>query len=100
VVAVISFLEDSIVNLALWVVYALETVINLVLAGAGSLIAAAVAVLPAVPSAPSIDTGSWIGWLNWVFPIGDMLTAAASLLALYVTVLAVRGLLHWGGFID
>jgi hypothetical protein len=96
---VISFLLDSIANIGLWIVYAIETAVNAITTSIAAVFAAVIAILPSMPSVPTFTGSPWLGWLNWVYPVGSVLSAAAVLLALYVTVLALRQVLRWGGYL-
>jgi hypothetical protein len=87
---VISFLLDSIANIGLWIVYAIETAVNAITTSIAAV---------SMPSVPTFTGSPWLGWLNWVYPVGSVLSAAAVLLALYVTVLALRQVLRWGGYL-
>ena len=92
----ISFLLDSIANLGLWIVWALETFVNYLLSGVGALVQAVLAALPPMSDAPALGSlEPWVGWLNYLLPIGTMLDSFAAALTLYVAVLAVRWALNY-----
>jgi hypothetical protein len=95
---VIGFLETLVsvfVNLGAWIVYGIETVINVISYLFEETVLAAIALLPGLPSVFTPPT--FLGWLNWFYPVGAVMSVATSLLAAYVTFLAIRWILKKAG---
>jgi len=101
----ISVLHDilcwvaAIGNAVLW---ALMSMVNLIIAGLGAAVAAAIALLPVMPTDPS-----WTGvsadvfsTANWFFPVGFLVLTLSTLAVLYVGWLLIRTVFHYGGFVE
>lgn len=69
-------------------------VLNLLLAGFGTVISGLFAVLPSMPAPPSVDSGDWLSWLNWTFPVGEAITLLAGVIVAYVAYLAIAYVLR------
>jgi len=70
-----------------YVLYAVETVINLLISAADGLFAVATALipLPTTPEPPEYITG-----INWFFPIGTLISIAAPMVTAYITFLGIK----------
>src|SRR5581483_4582667 len=77
-----------------YVLWALETFGNLLLAAVVAAYAAVIALPPGMSDAPAIGHPTWLSWLNWFFPVGALLTILTGALALWLGWLAVRYVLR------
>jgi hypothetical protein len=96
----IGFLEtlvSVVVNLGAWIVYAGESVINALSYVFEDTVLAAIALLPGLPS--TFTPPTFLGWLNWFYPVGAVMSVATSLVAAYVTFLAIRWIMKKAGIL-
>lgn len=87
----ISFLEKIagiIIHLPEYILYAVESLINLFMEGIEGLLLAAVAILPPLPEV--ISPPSFIEDINWFYPVGAVISIVLPLLTAYVIFLGVR----------
>ena len=75
--------------------FGLITVLNLLIAAVGVLIAVLLALLPSMPASPQVAAAQWIGWLNWLIPVAPMVGALLVFVGLWVVFLVVRIPLKW-----
>jgi hypothetical protein len=97
----LSWLEGivtAVENIPSYILYAVETVINLFVDGLNAAFVAATAVgffnLPETFAPPTI-----LGWLNWFFPVSAVVSVATGLVVMYAGFLAVRWLFKKAGVI-
>jgi hypothetical protein len=88
----LGFILDGIELIGSYVLWALESIANVLLGVIAAAAAALMALLPSMSSAPSLGTPTWLSWLNWFFPVGDLLAGLTALLGLWTGFLVVR----WG----
>ncbi|HEV3318249.1 MAG TPA: hypothetical protein VG053_00765 [Solirubrobacteraceae bacterium] len=85
-------------NIPSYLLYAVETVINLVTEGLDALFVTATSVgfftLPETFAPPTI-----LGWLNWFFPVAAVVSVATSLVVMYSGFLLVRWVFKKAGVI-
>jgi len=72
------------------VLWALETLVNVVLSGAAAAIDGLFALLPSMDPGAAIGTPEWLGWLNWLYPVADLVGVLTGAITLYTTYLIVR----------
>lgn len=73
-----------------YVLAALETCVNAVLAAMVALYAVIISLLPGMSDAPAIGHPQWLSWLSWFYPVGDLLAGLAIIITLWVTWLGFR----------
>lgn len=88
--ALLGFVLDGVELIGTYMLWALETFANAILAVVVAAYSAAIALLPSMGSAPHIDGGSWINYLNFFYPLGDALTGFGVLITMFISFLAVR----------
>lgn len=77
------------------VLWALVSVINLLIEAIGVALGAFLSLLPVMPAAPTAPVASWVGWLNWLFPIAPLLAGLTVCVGLWLVFLVVRIPLRW-----
>jgi hypothetical protein len=85
---------EAVLNFPQYVLWAVETFINLVFVAFEASWATATSLipLPAVPSPPE-----FVSAINWFFPIGAVISIATPIVAGYISFLAVRWIYRWAG---
>ena len=78
-----------------FVLWALASVVNLLIAGVGAFINLMANLMPPMPSPPSGPGDNVIGWLTWVVPLGPMLAGFAIFLSIWGLWLIIRIPLRW-----
>jgi uncharacterized membrane protein len=78
-----------------WVMWAVVSVFNLLIAGIGAALQAILSLLPDMPDPPAQPAGDWIGWLNWFAPVAEILAAASVMLGIWVVFLLLKVGLNW-----
>ncbi len=85
-------------NIPSYILYAVETVINLFTEGLDAVFVAATSIgfftLPETFAPPTI-----LGWLNWFFPVTAVISVASTLVVMYAGFLAVRWVFKKAGVI-
>ncbi len=71
-----------------YILYAIESFINVFFEGIEGLLVAAVAILPKLPE--TITPPGYLEEINWFFPVGTVIAIATPLLSAYVIFLGVR----------
>lgn len=87
-----SEIIEILTNLPTYVMYALESFINLIFSAIEGALNLAVALLPELPEI--ITPPGYMEELNWFFPVGAVLAIAAPLLSAYIVFLGVRWLFN------
>lgn len=92
-----SLLQDIVEiigNVPQYILYAIETIVNLFFSAIEGIFIAATSLipLPSVPSPPEYITA-----INWFFPIGAVISIATPIVAAYVVFLAIRWIFKWAG---
>ena len=87
-ISLLGDIWEVISNIPLYLIYAAESVLNLVFAALETALTAAVAVLPGLPE--TVTPPSYVAQINWFFPLGDVLAVAAPMLSAYIVFLGVR----------
>jgi len=85
-------LGQTIANGLLW---ALVTVLNLLIEAVGALISVLLLALPSMPDAPDAPVAEWMGWLNWLAPVAPMVAALSVFVGLWLAFLVIRIPLKW-----
>lgn len=91
-------LLGNLVELALdiptYIMYAIESIINLIFTAIEGLwlLATALIPLPEVPSPPE-----FISAINWFFPIGALISVATPIVTAYIAFIAIRWIYKWAG---
>ena len=88
--AILGFVLGGVELIGTYVLWALETFGNLLLAFIAVTVGALFALLPSMSSAPSIGTPTWLAWLNWFFPVTQLLAILSAAVVVWVAFLAVR----------
>jgi uncharacterized protein involved in cysteine biosynthesis len=90
---------DTLANMAKfighWVLWALISMVNALVAAVGFFINAVVSLLPTMPSGNSGVAGSWLGWLNYYMPIAELVTGLLVWIAVWTLFLVIRIPLRW-----
>ncbi len=73
-------------NVPAYILYAIETIINLVFSG----IQAVFSVATSLIGLPAIPVPSYIAEINWFFPIGSVVSIMTPIVSGYVSFLLVR----------
>jgi hypothetical protein len=94
VLTALIWILDGIELIGSYVLWALETCVNAVLAAIVGVYVAVVALLPSMSGAPSIGSPTWLQWMNWFYPVGDLVAGLTGLLGLWIAYLAVRYILR------
>lgn len=77
------------------VLWALVTVVNLVVDAIGAFIAAVISLFPQLPAAPGPPDSGILQWVNYFLPLGGMLALFAVFLGCWVAFLGIRVALRW-----
>lgn len=93
----LSLLQDVIEiigNVPQYILYAIETIINLFFSAieAAFIVATSLIPLPSVPSPPEYITA-----INWFFPIGAVISIAGPIVFGYGSFLLIRWVFKWAG---
>lgn len=79
-----------------WVLNALVTMINLLIAAVGGFINAVVSLLPDMPgSGGQTFGGSWMGWLNYYVPVAELVAGLVVWVGIWGAFLLIRIPLRW-----
>lgn len=91
----ISLLTDIVEifeNIPQYILYALESLINLIFTAIEGWMLIFAALLPHLPE--PVAPPSYLGEINWFFPVGTIIGIATPLLAAYVVFLGIRWLFN------
>jgi hypothetical protein len=88
-------LVEIFLNIPEYILYAIETVINLFFLSIQGLLLTAVVVLPGLPE--TVTPPEYLEEINWWFPLGGLLAVVAPLLSAYVIFLGVRWIFNKAG---
>lgn len=80
-------------NVPAYILYAIESIINLVFSGVQAVFSVATSLIPL----PAIPVPSFIAEINWFFPIGSVVSIMTPIVSGYVLFLAVRYIFKWVG---
>lgn len=89
---ILSDIVEIITNLPQYVVFALESFLNLIFTAIEGAVTAAVALLPELPEI--ITPPSYLEEINWFFPVGTVIGIATPLLSAYIVFLGLRWLFN------
>lgn len=91
---ILQSILEAFLNLPTFVLYAIESVINLIFTAIEGLflIASALIPLPEEPAPPE-----FISAINWFFPVGAVISIALPIMAGYVAFLLIRWIYKWVG---
>jgi hypothetical protein len=94
---VLTFLRnlvELVTNIPQYILFAIESVINLFFSAVEGiwLLAVSLIPLPAVPGPPEFITA-----INWFFPIGAIISIATPIVAGYIAFLLIRWIYKWAG---
>lgn len=78
-----------------WVLWALISAINLLVAAIGAVIGGFLSLLPDMPTAGGTFGGSWVGWLNYYIPVAELVAGLVIWVGLWLLYLVVRIPLRW-----
>lgn len=91
----LKLIVDGLLLVGEFVLWAIISALNLVIAAVGALIEVLLSLLPLMPATPSAPVTAWVGWLNWLFPVGELLAMLAVCVGLWLVFLVVRIPLKW-----
>ncbi len=99
VAGLFSPIIDTLANMAKfighWVLWALISMVNLLVAAVGGFISAVLSLLPTMPTGNSSVAGSWLGWLNYYMPIAELVTGLLVWIGVWTLFLLIRIPLRW-----
>src|SRR3954471_16969462 len=91
----LRFIADAVAAAGQLVLWAVETAINAVIAAFAAAAGAVLSLLPSLPDPPGPPSSGVLQWVAYIYPMGAMLAAVATFLALWVGFLIVRIPLKW-----
>lgn len=86
--SILSDIFEIFKNIPQYILYAIESFVNLIFSGIEGLLILTVAVLPELPE--TVAPPEYITAINWFYPIGAIIALATPMLAAYVVFLGVR----------
>jgi hypothetical protein len=95
---VLGLLQDilcAVLAAGAFVLWALMSALNGLVLAVGVLISGVIALLPDLPDTPSPPGGDILGFVAYLFPIGGVVAALLTFVALWVAFLAIRIPLRW-----
>ncbi len=84
---------EVIANVPAYILYAIETIANLLFSGIQGVFEAATALI----ELPEIPTIPYLAEINWFFPVGSILGILSLMIVGYGTFLGVRWVFKWAG---
>lgn len=97
-IGILETIFETITSIGTVILWAAETLLNLIIDAANALFAAATTAgifsLPSTFAPPTI-----LGWLNWFFPVAAVLSVATGLATTYGAFLAVKWVFTKAGVI-
>lgn len=91
----LKLIVDGLLLVGEFVLWALMSAVNLIIAAVGLLLEALLLLLPLMPATPTAPVTEWVGWLNWLFPVGELLAGLAVCVGLWLVFIVVRIPLKW-----
>jgi len=91
----LSGIFDVVKEFGQLVLWALVSLVNLLVAAVGGFIALVLSLLPQLPDAPAAPASGILQWVNYFLPLGGMLALFATFLACWVGFLAIKVALKW-----
>jgi hypothetical protein len=86
VLGLLENIVEIIGNVPAYILYAIETIINIVFSGIQAVFSLATSLIPL----PATPVPSFIPEINWFFPIGSVVSIMTPIVSGYVLFLAVR----------
>jgi hypothetical protein len=95
VFGLLGFILSGIELIGQYVIFGIETVINLVLVAIVAVAAFLMSLLPSMGTSPVLPGGAYVGWLNWIFPMTQLIMGLITVVGLWIGYLAVRWALRF-----
>lgn len=92
-IGILEDLLELLEDIAGYILYAIESVINLFFSGIQAIFNAATSLIPL----PGIPVPGFISEINWFFPIGQIVAIMIPIVSGYILFLAVRWIYKWAG---
>jgi hypothetical protein len=88
---------DILAQLVCWIMTALVSVLNLVLATLGGLLVVLIDLLPDMPALPALpsEVTTAAGWVNWIFPVSTVASFFTFILGAWLLWQAVAIAMRW-----
>jgi hypothetical protein len=80
-------------NIPAYILYAMETFINLIFSGVQAVADTALAAANVLPLPEIVTPPELLGELNWFFPVGAVISIATPLIGGYIAFIAIRWVL-------
>jgi hypothetical protein len=88
-------IANTVGQIGVLVLWALESVVNALIVALGALLAALLSLLPGMPDVPELPGGEAAGWVAWLLPVAGIAAALGGLVTAYGVFLVVRIGLRW-----
>lgn len=94
---ILQAIYDFLAQLVCWIMTALITTLNLLLAAIGALLVTLIDLLPDMPDLPATPDPivTAVGWMNWVFPISTVATFFTFIFGAWLLWQAVAIIMRW-----
>lgn len=87
-ISLLSNMVEIFLNIPQYILYAVESLINVFFLAIQGLLLLSVAILPELPE--TISPPGFVTAINWFYPIGTIISLVTPMLTAYVTFLGVR----------